>query len=129
MPWAPEWGYRTLMLGWAMYAVVVVAATWWVAGLRTLPGAEGPPQFSIRAASTWVVAAGLAATLLGLKAAFFHADPQDRLWGAAAIALASTAGRGDGGLATPRGMGPGGLARRERGRLAGGLVRPAQPAL
>ena len=90
--WAPEWGYRTLMLAWAMYAVVVVAATWWVASLRTLPGAEGPPQFLIRAASTWVVAAGLAATLLGLKAAFFHDDPQDRLWGAAAIALASTAG-------------------------------------
>ncbi len=95
VPWAPEWGYRTLMLAWAIYAVVVVAATWWVATLRTLPGAEGPPQFLIRAASTWVVAAGLAATLLGLKAAFFHADAadaQDRLWGAAAIALASTAG-------------------------------------
>jgi hypothetical protein len=91
-PEAPEWGYRTLMLGWGMYALLVVAVTWWVASLRTFPGAEGPPQALVRAAAGWVVAAGLAAVLLGLKAAFLHRPSEDILWGAAAVALASMAG-------------------------------------
>ena len=30
----PVWGYRTLMLGWAAYAILVVAATWWIVSLR-----------------------------------------------------------------------------------------------
>ena len=30
-PDAPQWGYRTLMLGWAGYAVLVVTAAWWAA--------------------------------------------------------------------------------------------------
>ncbi|MFH1267196.1 MAG: hypothetical protein ABIK89_15820, partial [Planctomycetota bacterium] len=88
----PAWGYRTLMLGWGMYSLLVVLTTWWVASVRTLPGAQGPPQALIRAASGWVSAAGLLAVLLGLKAAFFHRLPEDLLWAAAAIALASAAG-------------------------------------
>ena len=35
------WGYRTLMLGWAIYALLIVLATWWVASLQTLPNAKG----------------------------------------------------------------------------------------
>ncbi|MFH1924336.1 MAG: hypothetical protein ABIP48_31175, partial [Planctomycetota bacterium] len=90
--WGYPWGYRTLMLGWGMYSLLVVLTTWWVASVRTLPGAQGPPQALIRAASGWVSAAGLLAVLLGLKAAFFHRLPEDLLWAAAAIALASAAG-------------------------------------
>jgi len=85
----PRWGYRTLMLGWAVYALLVVAATWWVATVRTLPGAQGPPQALVRAAAVWVRVAGVLAVLLGLKAAFWH---DEQLWGAAAIAVASMAG-------------------------------------
>ena len=88
----PEWGYRILMLGMAMYAVAVASATWWVAGLRTLPDGQGPPQALVRAANVWVSTALTAAVLLGLKAAFLHANPEDRLWAAAAIGLGSMAG-------------------------------------
>ncbi len=88
---ARQWGYRTLMLGWASYAVFIVAATWWVASLRTLPGAEGPPQALVRAAAKWVAASGILAVLLGLKAAIFHAAAEELLWAAAAIALAAIA--------------------------------------
>jgi hypothetical protein len=91
-PQAPEWGYRTLMLGWALYALFVALATWWVASIRTLPGDQGPPQALIRAAATWVSAAGGLAVLLGLKAALLHPADQELLWGAAAIAVASIAG-------------------------------------
>ena len=87
----PVWGYRTLMLGWATYAVVVAAAAWWAASLRTLPGAAGPPQALLRMAAVWVRAAAIPAVLLGLKAALWHA-PEEKLWAAAAIALASAAG-------------------------------------
>ena len=27
----PGWGYRTLMLGWAAFALFIVSAMWWVA--------------------------------------------------------------------------------------------------
>ncbi len=91
LPEAPEWGYRTLMLGWAAYSLFVVLATWWVASQRTLPDAQGPPQGLIRAAAGWCTAAGLLAVLLGLKAAFLHDNYEEILWGAAAIAVASTA--------------------------------------
>jgi hypothetical protein len=86
----PLWGFRTLMLGWAVYALLVVAATWWVASLRTEADAEGPPQGLIRMAAVWVRVAGILAVLLGLKAAFWHDGEQ--LWAAAAIAVASGAG-------------------------------------
>ncbi len=93
-PEGAVWGYRTLMLGWAAYAVLIVLATWWVASLRTLPEAEGPPQALVRAAAVWVRVSGVLAVLLGLKAALFpHGyDYQYRLWAAAAIAIASGAG-------------------------------------
>ena len=86
----PVWGYRTLMLGWAVYALLVVAATWWVASLRTAVDAAGPPQGLIRMAAVWVRVAGILAVMLGLKAAFQHNGEQ--LWSAAAIAVASGAG-------------------------------------
>jgi len=107
-PDAPEWAYRTLMLGWAGYAVLVVAAAWWAAsaGWRvtgggvqgTLPANHSPPATRfLRAAAGWVTASGLLAVLLGLKAAFLHvgvlgAPHEELLWAAAAIALAGTAG-------------------------------------
>lgn len=91
LPDLPEWAYRALMLGWAAYAVFVVAATWWIAPLRAPQGAEGPPQGLVRAAAGWNVAAGVLAVLLGLKAAFLHPQAEEPLWAAAAIALAATA--------------------------------------
>ena len=69
-PDQPEWGFRSLMLGWALYSVVVAMATWWVATLYTEPDAAGPPQVLVRAAAVWVRVAGILAVLLGLKAAF-----------------------------------------------------------
>jgi hypothetical protein len=87
------WAYRVLMLGWSIYALLTALAAWWVASLRTLRDAHGPPQALIRLAAVWVRAAGIAAVILGIKAAFFHADTDyERLWAAAAIAIASTAG-------------------------------------
>jgi len=90
------WGYRTLMLGWAMYALLIVSATWWVASQRTLPEAQGPPQALIRLAAVWVRIAGILAVLLGLKAALLHAplggNWEDMLWAAVAISIASLAG-------------------------------------
>jgi hypothetical protein len=87
----PAWGYRTLMLGWAVYALLVVAATWWVASLRTAADAAGPPQGLIRMAAVWVRVAGILAVMLGLKAAFWQAEGE-QLWAAATIAVASGAG-------------------------------------
>jgi hypothetical protein len=87
------WAYRVLMLGWAIYALLVALAAWWIAALRTPTGAQGPPQALIRLAAVWVRAAGIAAVILGIKAAVFHGDVDyERLWAAAAIAIASTAG-------------------------------------
>jgi hypothetical protein len=90
------WGYRTLMLGWAIYALFIVLATWWVASLRTLPDAQGPPQALVRAAAVWVRVAGILAVLLGLKTALmvaaFGQDHQELLWAAASIAIAAGAG-------------------------------------
>ena len=89
----PAWGYRTLMLGWAVYSLVVVLAAWWAASLRVQlrsgVSTFGPPQALLRMAAVWVRAAAILAVFLGLKAAFFHAGEQ--LWAAAAIALASGA--------------------------------------
>ncbi|MCE5268170.1 MAG: hypothetical protein LLG00_09825 [Planctomycetaceae bacterium] len=93
-PESVVWGHRTLMLGWAAYALFIVLATWWVASLRTLPDAEGPPQALVRAAAVWVRRCGLLAVLLGLKAALFPQlqSCEERLWAAAGIAIASGAG-------------------------------------
>jgi hypothetical protein len=87
------WPYRVLMIGWATYSLLVALTTWWVASQRTLPGAEGPPQAIVRMAAVWVRVAGIAAVLLGLKAGFLHQDLDgERLWAAAGIAIAATAG-------------------------------------
>jgi len=88
----PVWGYRALMLGWAAYSLFVVSVTWWVASVRTLPDAHGPPQAMIRAAAVWVRIAGVLAIVLGLKAAFLHRDWEDVLWAAGAISVAGLAG-------------------------------------
>lgn len=88
-----NWTYRVLMLGWAIYALLVSLACWWITNLRAKPDAKGPPQALISLASVWVRMAGIAAVILGLKAAFFYhyMSSEDRLWAAAAIAIASTA--------------------------------------
>jgi hypothetical protein len=98
-PVDPIWGYRTLMLGWAFYALIVVLAAWWAASLRPHLAVRdeyfGPPQALLRMAGVWVRAAAILAVLLGLKAAFLdNAGPQwsEQLWAAAAIAVASGAG-------------------------------------
>lgn len=94
----PGWGYRTLMLGWAAYALCVVLAVWWVSvQIKQQTDAAEPPRSLMRTASIWVRFAGILAVLLGLKAAFVHvffgsAYQEDALWGAGAIALASLAG-------------------------------------
>jgi len=80
------------MLGWAAYALLIVSMTWRLATVRTLPDVQGPPQALIRAAAVWVQVAGILAVLLGLKAAFFPQGSEERLWAAAAIAIASGAG-------------------------------------
>lgn len=91
--WQPTpWGYRTLMLGWAVYSLLVVLATWWVATVRTLPDSQGPPQALIRTAAVWVRISGIAAVVLGLKASLLHDPWQELLWAAASIAIASSAG-------------------------------------
>ncbi len=84
------WGLHTWMIGWAAYSMLIALATWWMAEHVRIAGAEGPPQVLIRAANVWVIAAGVPAVLLGLLAATFF-DPVERLWGAAAIGLASAA--------------------------------------
>ena len=85
----PEWGYRTLMLGWASYSLLVALGAWRVAVVRAAAGADGPPLALVRLASVWVRVAGIAAVLLGLKAALVY---EEQLWAAGAIATASLAG-------------------------------------
>lgn len=84
-----EWGYRVLMLGWAALAWLIAAGSWWVIAGRTLPGTRGAPETLIRATSTWVRTAALAAVLLALKTSPFY---DQQLWAAGAIAVASAAG-------------------------------------
>jgi hypothetical protein len=90
LPLNPLWGYRTLMIGWAGYALLVVAGAWRLAVVRTPPETCGPPQSLLRAAAVWVCIPAVLAVLLGLRAARVYAGEQ--LWAAAAIAVASIAG-------------------------------------
>ena len=78
------------MLGWAVYALLVVAATWWIASRQAAAAIGGSSQGLIRAAAVWVRVAGMLAVALGLQAAF--SETQEQLWAAAAIAIASGAG-------------------------------------
>lgn len=82
-----RWAYISLMMGWAMYALAVVTATWSVSA-RRYPQTE-PPRVLIRTASVWVRVAAILAVVLGVKGALL--DDLD-LWGAAAIGLASASG-------------------------------------
>ncbi|HVX59447.1 MAG TPA: hypothetical protein VHC19_02560, partial [Pirellulales bacterium] len=86
---ADVWAYRALMLGWAMYAVSVVAAAWRATSIEKIANHAGLLESLIRSAALWVRIAGLAALGLGLKTAVFYHDEQP--WAAAAIALASAA--------------------------------------
>jgi len=85
----PEWGFRALMLGWAIYAALVPMTTWWIASLRTSPDAAGPPRALVQVAAVWVRLAGLAAVAMGLWAS---PEYDQQLWAATAIAIASLAG-------------------------------------
>ena len=85
----PIWGYRTLTLGWAIYALLIVVATWWIASLRDPSDASRPPENLIDMAAESVRVAALLAFGLGLKAAVL--DEGEQLWAAAAIAIASMA--------------------------------------
>ncbi|NLS96099.1 MAG: hypothetical protein GXX96_28505 [Planctomycetaceae bacterium] len=86
-----RWGFHTMLIGWAAYSVLIALSTWWMAEHVRVPGAEGPPQVLIRAANTWVIVSGMLAVLLGLLAAIFFDPSEERLWGSAAIGLASAA--------------------------------------
>jgi hypothetical protein len=102
----PEWGYRTLMVGWAGYAPALVAAAWvreWQSGrVTTLDTEDADLSSRLRAlglqlsqsltaatAAFWVRVAGILVIALGVKAAVAH---QDHWWAAGAIAVASSAG-------------------------------------
>ena len=85
----PFWGYRTLMLGWAGYAWLVVVAAWWTAVMRTRHDTGGPSRTSPRMAGEWVRVAALLAVWLALKAAW--GSPGEQLWSATAIALVTAA--------------------------------------
>lgn len=86
------WSYRALMLGWAMYALSVVAATWYASTVFAPTGAEGPPQTFVRAAALWVRLAGLLAVALGAKIVLVAGIANvETLWSAAAIGIASAA--------------------------------------
>jgi hypothetical protein len=72
----PGWGYRTLMLGWAGFALAFALLTWRVATDRAA------------AAGQWVRVIGAVVVLLALRTA----DRQeDYLWAAASIGVASLA--------------------------------------
>lgn len=91
LPGTP-WAFRTLMLGWASYALSVVAATWWATAVYAPAASEGPPEVLVRAAGVWVRVAGLLALSLGVKAVLVGGgDASEPLWGAAAIGIASAA--------------------------------------
>ncbi|HEV3341616.1 MAG TPA: hypothetical protein VG125_14715, partial [Pirellulales bacterium] len=86
------WPYRALMLGWAMYAFSVVAATWWAAAAYAPAGSSGPPLALVRAVALWVRIAGLLAVAMGLKTVMVEGvGDSQTLWAASAIGIASAA--------------------------------------
>jgi hypothetical protein len=86
---AAGWGYRALMVGWAGYALAWSLLAGWQQRISSDREEHKPSQELSDAAALFVSCAGLLAVMLGLNAAFVH---HDRLWAAAAIALASPAG-------------------------------------
>ena len=86
-----HWGFHTMMIGWATYAVLIALSTWWIAEHVRIAGAEGPPQILLRSANVWIIIAGGLTVLLGLVAASSFPSDEERLWGATAIGLASAA--------------------------------------
>jgi hypothetical protein len=86
------WAYRAMMLGWAMYAISIVAATWWTTASKATTDAPRRSQALMRAAALWVRLAGLLAVTLGLKTVFLEGiGSVETLWAAGAIGIASTA--------------------------------------
>jgi hypothetical protein len=75
----PGWGYRTVLLGWACYALA-----WSLAGWRGT-GREGERD----PAAAWAGAAGCLAVLLALKAALVHADQLGAAGGMALVGAAA----------------------------------------
>jgi hypothetical protein len=87
------WPYRALMMGWALYAFSVVAATWWAVVAYAPAGSDGPPATLVRAVSLWVRIASLLAVAMGLKTVIFEGiSDSQTLWAAGAIGIASAAG-------------------------------------
>ena len=85
--WQPAWAYRAMMLGWAGYMPLLISAAWhW--RKRQTPAILGP-VLEPRIVASWVRFLGVAVVLLGMNAAIVQ---QDRLWAAAAIAIAGAAG-------------------------------------
>jgi hypothetical protein len=86
--WAdPEAGYRALMLGWAVYALVCAAIGLGRALRHTRADEQVPPPGEPM--TFWVQVAGGLAVALAFKAAFWH---NDQAWAAGALGLASVAG-------------------------------------
>jgi hypothetical protein len=97
----PEWGYRALMLGWAVYTPALVLAAWLSEKVRARePEGAGHSShsyisllshsFTPQVAALWVRVAGILVILLSLRVVIVHQE--DHLWAAAAVALASSAG-------------------------------------
>lgn len=82
---SPAAGYRTLMLGWALYALAWAA----VALRQAFVQREDAPVRPSATATTWVSIAGGLAAALAIKAAFVHLDP---LGAAGALAASGVAG-------------------------------------
>ncbi|HVX12826.1 MAG TPA: hypothetical protein VHC22_16710 [Pirellulales bacterium] len=89
---ATPWAYRALMLGWALYALSVVAATWWAESINAANRDSGPPLALVRGTALWVRVAGLLAVALALKTVAFEGiGDVETLWAAGAIGIASAA--------------------------------------
>lgn len=91
--WFPGWGYRTLMVGWAVYALARAVADYCIEPSQDL--LDLPAQAAtVDQAVLLVKVCGLAVVFLAVKAVWpqAHPLPQEQLWSAGAVALASTAG-------------------------------------
>jgi hypothetical protein len=93
------WGLRTLMLGWALHALLIVVATWWAALRMARPGEPGPLQRLMRLTGVWVHISGTGALLLVAEVVLlvgwllldFRWAPLELVWAAVALALVGAA--------------------------------------